>query len=420
MSQPFLLLFICFITFDFFLERILAFLNLKALNGTLPKGLSGIYDAEKYQQSQEYERSKQKFSMVTGILTFFGMMVFLLLGGFAWIDHLVRQFTNQPLLITLLYFGIIGIASMILTLPFEIYEIFVLEEKFGFNKTTIGVFISDKLKGLLLGTVIGGGLLALITLIYLSTGSYFWILTWLIISIFSVFMMMFYSNLIVPLFNKQTPLEPGTLRDEIEKFAQKVGFRLKNIYVMDGSKRSSKSNAYFTGLGMKKRIVLYDTLIRDHPSEELVAVLAHEIGHYKLKHTMLGMVMGILQMGLMLFILSFFIHPDDPVSSLLCQALSGFSGQEVKQGFHLGLMGFGILYSPISLVLGLGFNTISRRNEFAADHYAGMNYSASALSNALVNLSKNNLSNLQPHPAYVFFYYSHPTLLQRITALGKK
>ena len=229
MNQLFFILIIWFITFDFFLERILAWLNLKALKRSLPEALSGIYDAEKYQRSQDYERAKQKFSMITGTLTFIGIMIFLLLGGFAWIDHLVRQFTSHSLLTTLFYFGIIATVSMILTLPFEIYDVFILEEKFGFNKTTVGVFISDKLKGILLAGVIGGGLFALITQIYLSTGSYFWILTWVVISVFSIFMMMFYSNLIVPLFNKQTPLEAGTLRDEFEKFTQKVGFRLKNI-----------------------------------------------------------------------------------------------------------------------------------------------------------------------------------------------
>ena len=230
---------------------------------------------------------------------------------------------------------------------------------------------------------------------------------------------MFYSNLIVPLFNKQKPLVEGPLRDAIEQFALKVGFKLKNIYIIDGSKRSKKANAYFTGLGMKKRIVLYDTLIQDHTTDELVAVLAHEIGHYKKKHTLLGILLSILQSGIMLFILSLFIRKDSIMAQSLCQALSGFSGLEIKQSFHLGILAFGLLYSPLSFFLGLILNQISRKHEYAADRFAGIQYDPVALMDALKKLSVNNLSNLRPHPTYVFFYYSHPTLLQRLHALEK-
>jgi STE24 endopeptidase len=319
----------------------------------------------------------------------------------------------------ILFFGILGLISNLLSLPFDAYLTFVIEEKFGFNQTTVTTFILDRLKGLLLSVIIGGGLLALIVFIYTSTGNYFWLIAWGIIGFFLVFMTMFYSNLIVPLFNKQKPLDNGPLREAIETFALKVGFKLNNIYVIDGSKRSKKANAYFTGLGMKKRIVLYDTLINDHTTEELVAVLAHEIGHYKKKHTTSGMILSLLQTGLMLFILSLFIRKDSAVALALCQALSGFSGIAAVQSFHLGIMAFGLLYSPLSMMIGLVMNMISRSNEYAADHYAGSNFSAAALSDALKKLSVNNLSNLRPHPAYVFFYYSHPTLLQRLAALGK-
>ncbi|MCD4681948.1 MAG: M48 family metallopeptidase, partial [Bacteroidales bacterium] len=205
------------------------------------------------------------------------------------------------------------------------------------------------------------------------------------------------------------PLEDGTLRSAIEFFAQKVGFKLKNIFVMDGSKRSTKANAYFTGLGSKKRIVLFDTLIKDHTDEELVGVLAHEIGHYKKKHTLTGTIISLLQTGLMLYILSLFI--GNPV---LSQALGANKGS-----FHLGILAFGLLYSPLSLVLGLAMNIMSRKNEFAADRYAGENFKPRSLQDALIKLSVNHLSNLRPHPAYVFFYYSHPPLLQRLKALEK-
>jgi STE24 endopeptidase len=354
---------------------------------------------------------------VVNTLTFLAMVVVLTLGGFGWLDHFIRNYTENPFLMALLFFGLLGLVSSILSTPFEIYHVFVLEEKFGFNRTTPKTFILDKIKGLILGAIIGGVLLSLIIYIYLSTGNYFWIIAWVVIACFMIFMNMFYSNLIVPLFNKQKPLEPGILRDAIEAFAIKVGFKLKNIYVIDGSKRSKRANAYFTGLGMKKRIVLYDTLINDHTTEELVAVLAHEIGHYKKKHTTLSIILSLLQTGLMLFILSLFIRRDSPLSQLLCQSLSGFTGIGIKQSFHLGILAFGLLYSPLSLILGILLNMLSRANEYQADRYAGLKYNPESLQDALKKLSVNNLSNLRPHPVYVFFYYSHPSLLQRLSAL---
>jgi STE24 endopeptidase len=419
MVSVFLYIILSILILDYLLERILSYLNSTCWSDQLPKELEGIYDQEKYRKSQQYEKHKQKFAFVVDTLTFIAMIAMLTLGGFAWLDGFVRQYTSNPILLALFYFGILGLASSVLSLPFDIYHVFILEEEFGFNKTTPKTFILDKIKGLLLATLIGGGILALIVFIYQSTGNYFWILAWGVMAFFMIFMLLFYSNLIVPLFNKQKPLDPGPLKEAIEDFATRVGFKLKNIYVIDGSKRSSKANAYFTGLGAKKRIVLYDTLIKDHSNEELVAVLAHEIGHYKKKHTLVGMVLGLLQTGLMLFILSLFIRQNSPLSLALCQAMGGFSGIEVRQSFYLGIMAFGILYSPLSLVIGLLMNLLSRKNEYAADRFAGSNYDPSHLMEALKKLSVNNLSNLMPHPAYVFFYYSHPTLLQRLAALGK-
>ena len=419
MTQIFLYSIIIILVCNYSLERFLVYLNSTWWSDKLPEELEGIYDQEKYTKSQQYEKQKQRFSFVVDSLTFILMIIMLISGGFAMIDLWVRKFTANPILLALLYFGILGLASLILSLPFDIYHTFVLEEKFGFNKTTPKTFILDKIKGLLLSAAIGGGLLALIVFIYQSTGNAFWVIVWAVIAFFMIFMTMFYSNLIVPLFNKQKPLDAGSLRDAIEGFSTKVGFNLKNIYVIDGSKRSKKANAYFTGLGMKKRIVLYDTLISDHTTEELVAVLAHEIGHYKKKHTTVGIILSLLQTGLMLFILSFFIQQNSPVSMALCQALSGFSGLEVKQSFYMGIIAFGMLYSPLSLVLSLFMNMLSRKNEYSADRYAGTNYNPAFLQDALKKLSVNNLSNLRPHPAYVFFYYSHPTLLQRLKGLEK-
>lgn len=395
------------LVFDYLLERLLDYLNSRLWSNKLPEELDGIYDAEKYKVSQDYTRTNTRFSIYASTVSFIAMMLMLLLGGFAYLDHIVWSISDHPILLSLMFFGALALASELLSLPFSIYGTFVIEEKFGFNRTTPKTYILDKLKGLILSVIIGGGLLSFIVWIFMVTGPWFWLIAWGAITAFTLFMFMFYSNLIVPLFNKQKPLEEGSLRDAIEEFAVKVNFKLKNIYVIDGSKRSSKANAYFTGLGPKKRVVLYDTLIKDHSNEELVAVLAHEIGHYKKKHTLGGVVQSILTTGLMLFILSLFINK--PV-------MSEVLGAE-HPSFHMGLITFGLLYSPISMVLGMLSNTISRKNEFAADRYAGLQYSAVALSTALKKLSVNNLSNLRPHPVYVFFYYSHPPLLKRLGAL---
>jgi len=392
---------------DYILERWLDYLNSTRWSNELPKEVEGIYDADKYRKQQEYQKTNTRFGIFTDTLTLIVMLALIVLGGFAWLDDFLRQYTNHPIILALFFFGILGLAADILSTPLSVYHIFVIEQKFGFNQTSIKTFIFDKLKGWLLGAIIGGGLLAIIVWIYQSTGNWFWLVAWIVISVFSIFMTMFYATLIVPLFNKQTPLEDGELRSAIEKFATKTGFRLDNIFVIDGSKRSKKSNAYFSGLGSKKRIVLYDTLIKQHTTDELVAVLAHEIGHYQLKHTRTGVILSILQTGLTLYILSWFIG-----NPLLSQALGAEQGS-----FHLGILAFGILYTPLSLILGLAMNIISRRHEFQADSFAGRKYNVSSLQSALKKLSVDNLSNLRPHPAYVFFYYSHPPLLERLKNL---
>ncbi|MBC8314668.1 MAG: M48 family metallopeptidase [Bacteroidales bacterium] len=417
--MTFFYLILAILIVDFLLERVLEYLNTIRWSDALPDELKGIYDEDRYRKSQLYLKEKQHFSWVTDSVTFVAMVAILCLGGFVWLDDLLRRISENPILLALLFFGIIGFISSLVMTPFELYGTFVIEEKFGFNTTTIKTFILDKLKGWLLGVLIGGGILALIIWIYTTTGNYFWLIVWGVITLFMIFMSMFYSNLIVPLFNKQKPLDSGELRDAIESFANKVGFRLKNIYVIDGSKRSTKANAYFTGLGGKKRIVLYDTLIRDHTTEELVGVLAHEIGHYKKKHTLQGIILSILQTGLMLFILSLFIRKDSALSDLLCQALSGFSGLHAIPGFYLGILAFGLLYSPLSFILGILESMLSRTNEYAADRFAGINYNPVSLQNALKKLSVNQLSNLRPHPLYVFFHYSHPPLLSRLRALAE-
>jgi STE24 endopeptidase len=409
MAQILFYLIIFFLVADYFLARWLDYLNSLYWSNDLPKELERIYIAEKYRKSQDYLKAGHKFGLLTSTLSFIFMLLVFYFKGFAFVDHFARSYTDNPIFIALIFFGILGIAGDLLSTPFQIYSIFVIEEKFGFNKTTWKTFLLDKIKGWLLGTVIGGGLLSLIIWIYNSTGEYFWLCAWGVITAFMLFIAMFYSTLIVPLFNKQKPLEDGEMRTAIKAFADKTGFKLDNIFVIDGSKRSTKSNAYFSGFGSKKRIVLYDTLIKEHTTEELVAVLAHEIGHYKMKHSLKGMVMSVVQSGIMLFIISLFI--GNPV---LSQALGSYEGS-----FHMGIIAFGLLYSPLSLILGILGNIISRRYEFQADHYAAVNYNAKALQDALKKLSVNNLSNLKPHPVYVFFHYSHPPLLKRLQALEK-
>jgi len=400
-------LLIAVLVFGYVLERILDKLNLDHTMPVLPDELAGIFDAEEYKKSQLYKRDNTRFSFFSSSLSFVVMLLLFIFGVFGWYDDLINGVSKHYIVHVLIFFGTFAIAGDLLTTPFDLYNTFVLEERYGFNRTTARTFILDKLKGWLIGAILGGGLLALVTWIYMLTGKWFWLIALGVMTLISLFMMMFYSNLIVPLFNRQTPLEEGSLREKIEKFSRNAGFKLDNIYVMDGSKRSSKANAYFTGLGPKKRIVLFDTLIEDLEEEEIVAVLAHEVGHYKKKHTTTGLILATLQSAIMFYLFSLFVGADS-----FAVALGG-----TEASFHLGLIAFGVLYSPISMLTGLASNALSRRNEFQADRFAKQKYEADSLVSSLKKLSKNNLSNLTPHPVYVFFHYSHPPLLQRIKAL---
>jgi STE24 endopeptidase len=397
------------IVVDFIFEKYLDYLNTTTMSEVLPIELKGIYEEEKYKKQQAYQRENNRFGLLTSSFSFTLTLAMFLFYGFAFVDNLAWGFTANAIVAALFFFGLIMFASDLLSMPFSVYDTFVIEEKYGFNKTTPKTFVLDTIKGWLLGALIGGGLLALVIFIYQKTQNMFWIYAWILVSVFTIFMAMFYSNLIVPLFNKQTPLEEGELRDAIKKFADKVGFKLDNIFVINGSKRSTKANAYFTGFGAKKRIVLYDTLINDMETDELVAVLAHEIGHYKKKHVIQGLLISLVQTGIILFIFSLLINNTN---------LSKALGVEVPN-FHIGLVAFGVLYSPVSFVLGIFMNLLSRKNEYQADEFAAVNFKPEALASALKKLSVKNLSNLTPHKTYVFFHYSHPTLLQRLERLKK-
>jgi STE24 endopeptidase len=395
------------LVFQYLFDLFLDFLNRSRWTEELPEELKGIYDEEKYRKHIEYKKANFWFDILSDTFSLVVLLWVLFAGGFAWLNGWVVSVTGSPVLQALLFFGVIGLASTLISLPFSVYSTFVIEEKFGFNKTTPKIFVLDMIKSLLLGAVIGGGLLALIVWFYTIAGDNFWIYAWALTSAFMIFMSMFYTSLILPLFNKQTPLEEGELRSAIEGYSAKVDFNLDNIYVMDGSKRSTKANAFFSGLGHKKRIVLYDTLINDLTNEQIVAVLAHEAGHNKLKHTLWGAVMGVAQAGIMFYLFSLFVS-----SPVLSKAL----GVE-EPNFHIGLLVFGMLYTPVSFVLGIVMGYISRKNEFAADAFAAKTSDAEALAAALKTISVKSLSNLTPHPLYVFFHYSHPPLPDRLKAL---
>jgi STE24 endopeptidase len=391
----------------FLLQRYLEYLNEKMWTDTLPEKLKGICSDEEYRKTQLYEKDNKKLSFWSSSFNLAVIIIMIVAGGFSLIDGVAREISRNIVVIALIFFGIIGFASDVINIPFSWYDTFVIEKKYGFNTMKIRTFITDHIKSWFLAVIIGIPVLGLITWFYYKSGKNFWLYAWALIIAFSVFMNFFYSELIVPLFNKQKPLETGSLRDKIESFANKTGFRLRNIYIIDGSKRSTKSNAYFSGFGPKKRIVLFDTLLKEFSEDEIVAVLAHEIGHYKKKHVLLMMLSSVIITGIMLFLFSLIVENPDLALAL---------GAD-RQSFHLGLIVFGILYSPLSLLIGLVSNFFSRKHEFAADRFVRESYDAELLAGALKKLSVKNLSNMLPHPVYVFFHYSHPPLLQRLEKL---
>jgi STE24 endopeptidase len=392
---------------QYLIEVVLEYVNAKRYDDPLPKELDDLFSAEEYKKSRTYKKTRYVFGMVSNTFSVLLTLGFLIFGGFQMIDVLVRSMTDDAIPMALLFFGVIMIGTDIISTPLSYYSTFVIEQKFGFNKTTPRLFFIDKLKGWIMSAILGGGMLAAIMWFYEWAGPQFWLYAWGIIVLFTVFMNLFYSKLIVPLFNKQTPLETGSLKSKIEGYAQKVGFELQNIFVLDGSKRSTKANAYFSGFGKQKRVTLYDTLLHDLEEDEIVAVLAHEVGHYKRKHIIFNLMATILMTGFTLYILSLFIN--NPEVSLAI----GVS----TPSFHAALVGFGILYSPISEITGLVMNYLSRKFEYEADDYAKNTFAAQPLITSLKKLSKNSLSNLTPHPAYVFVHYSHPPLIARIRNL---
>ena len=407
MAQVILYIIIAFIVFEFVLSKVLSWLNLKTWDNPLPAEVKDLYDPQKYTDARNYAYANFNIGALSSTLSLIITITFLQFKGFAWLDEIARSHSSSPILQSLIFFGIIGAALSIIGLPFDIYQTFVVEEKFGFNKVTPKLFVVDKIKELALGVVIGGAIIALLTFLFGVLGNKFWLAAWLVVAGISVFIAMFYTSLLLPIFNKLTPLESGELRASIEKYAAKVSFPLTNIFILDGSKRSTKANAFFSGLGGKKNIVLYDNLVNDMNTDEITAVLAHEVGHYKKKHVLQSIIISIAQMGLMFFLFGWLAS-----NPLMAEVLGA-----KQNSFYLSLITFSMLYSPVSMVTGLLMNLFSRKNEYEADAYAKETYSAAPLISALKKLSVNHLSNLQPHPAFVFINYSHPTLLQRVRAM---
>jgi STE24 endopeptidase len=398
---------ITIIVLNFIKDSILDYLNSTYFNKKIPKILSDIYDKEKYLKSQEYKKIQYKFSRISSIYSFLILLLFFYLDGFLIIDNYSRSLFESELVISLSFFGIIYFGNDILSIPFSLYHTFIIEERFGFNKTSIKTFVIDKLKSWFLTILFGGGIISFIIIQFESTGQKFWIVAWIFISVLTLLINGLYAQVIVPLFNKQTKLEDGELKSEIKKYSTKVGFNLSNIFVIDGSKRSTKANAYFSGFGKQKRVTLFDTLINKLNKEQIVAVIAHEIGHYKKNHIIFNLIFSIIQTGIMLYILSLLIYM--PIFS---EALN-----IENHSFHIALVTFSILYTPISEISSLIFNFFSRKFEYEADEYADKSFDGKYLIEALKVLTKDSLSNLTPHPKYVWWHYSHPTLLERINQL---
>lgn len=396
-----------FLVVEFALERWLEGLNRRAMSPRLPDALRGIYDEAEYARFLAYKRDGGRLDAWSSGVTFAVTLVFLAAGGFGWFDGVVGAAVTHPVWRAVVFVVALAVVSTLVELPFDYLAMFRVEERHGFNRSTRATFWADAVKGLLLTVVLGGALMAVVTWIYTLVGPSFWWMAWVVLTVFGLLMSMFYSNLIVPLFNKQRPLPEGTLRRRLEDFARGVGFRVRDIYVIDGSRRSTKANAYFTGLGPRKRVVLYDTLLDELTEDEVVAVLAHEIGHYRLHHAVKGMVVSFLHAGLMLWLFSLCV--GRPELSL------ALGGREAT--FELGMMAFMLLYGPVEAVLGVAMNAWSRRHELEADAFAAARLDGEWLVSGLKKLAVKSLSNLTPHPWYEFVNYSHPSLLRRVEAI---
>jgi len=405
-----LIFILAIIVIHFLLDTSISLLNLRALSPALPEEFSGTFDEEKYRQSQNYTKVRTKFSLVENSIMTLITVLFLLGGGFNYIDHLVRSFAFDSIGTGILYTAVIMALSFLLSLPFSIYSTFKIEDQFGFNRTTPKLFITDILKALLLSILIGVPVLAVILWFFENAGSYGWLYCWIGVVLFGFILQFLAPVLIMPLFNKFTPLEDGSLKDKILAYASQEKFRISGIFTMDGSKRSSKLNAFFTGFGRFRKIVFFDTLMEKIEDDEIVSVLAHEMGHFKKKHIWKMMAASILQTGLMFYLLSRFLNNEGLFAAFKMEHIS----------IYASLFFFAFIYSPLSTLLSIVFNHLSRKHEFEADRYAADTTQApETMIQSLKKLSLANLANLTPHPAMVIYSYSHPPVLERIASLRK-
>jgi STE24 endopeptidase len=405
-SGSWFLIILGLVIFNFLFSTGLEYINHLNWKDLIPNELKDFYKPKKYKKAREYSIRRNKISLISSLFGFALIIGLLCFNGYGYINDFSLNY-NSSYIQSGVFFIVLYFISSIISIPFSYYNTFVIEEKFGFNKTTKKTFFLDIMKSFIITLIIGSLLLFPSIYLFETLESGFWIWLWIGVSALMIFINMFYADLIVPIFNKLTPLENGDLRKKIEEYSSKVGYLLKNVYVIDGSKRSTKANAFFSGLGPKKTIALYDTLIEKHTDDELVAVLAHEVGHYKKKHIFSGLLLTIIQLGITAFFLELCLKQPE-----ISYALGG-----AEMSFHLGLIGFSFIFSPISLISGIFMNYLSRKNEFEADSYAKETSSGEHLSLALKKLSVDSLSNIYPHPAYVFIHYSHPPLIKRLKAL---
>lgn len=402
----FIILFV--LVLEYILGIVSNLLNLKALKLEPPTTLKGVYKPDEYKKSQMYTRTITRFNLVTSTFCLLVLLIFWFAGGFNLLDQIVRSWGFISIVNGLLYIGIILLGYNLLMLPFSIYTTFVIEERFNFNRTTLRTFMLDRIKGLCLVVLIGTPLLASILALFEYAVDYAWLYCWIAVTVFSLILQFIIPKWIMPLFNKFTPLESGELKDAILDYANSVDFPVKNVFVMDGSKRSSKSNAFFTGIGRNKRIALYDTLIEKHTVSELIAVLAHEIGHQKKGHILQGIIIGIIHSGVLFFLLSIFLSSTNLYNAFYME----------QQSIYSGILFFSLLYTPLEMLISIFLQALSRKNEYEADLFSARTVdNPDNMIDALKKLSADNLSNLTPHPFYVFMNYSHPPLLQRINAI---
>lgn len=410
MSEYLIYIFIFFILFGFVFSSILEYVNSKNWKDSVPDTLKDFYKESDYKKAKSYKLDRDKVSLISSLISTTLTIIFIFSGFYGKVSDYSLYYFDNLFLQSAGFFLFFLLISTIISLPISYYSIFTIEEKYGFNKSTMSTFIKDKIKSLIISLLIGGFILYISIQLYNFFEANFWLWLWVFLSAIIIFTNMFYTTLIVPIFNKLSPLEEGSLKNKIEKYSKKIGYSLDKIFVIDGSKRSSKANAFFSGLGPKKTIALFDTLIDKHEEDELVAVLAHEVGHYKKNHIKQGLLLSISQVGIICYALQLCLN--EPNLSL---ALGG-----LESSFHLSLIAFSFLFSPLSIIIGIGMNIFSRKNEYEADKYAKETYNGESLKNALKKLSSDSLTNLYPHPLYVFVHYSHPPLLKRLEALDRK